>query len=117
MRSTAIRCWHCAVRSITAHFIRYLHGINTRNQRRKNCLKLPIKSAFFTPSLLSFLFCCIAQQLYHKASPYYRNKKQRSQSAGTICVFPLTSQNGRYTAYYCVLPIGIPAHVSSLCFE
>src|SRR2546423_6036644 len=25
MRSTAIRCWHCAVRSIMAHFLRYLH--------------------------------------------------------------------------------------------
>src|SRR5215470_18296760 len=43
MRSTAIRCWHCAVRSITAHFIRYLHEINARNQRRKNCLKLPVQ--------------------------------------------------------------------------
>jgi copper oxidase (laccase) domain-containing protein len=26
-----------------AHFIRYLHGINARNQRCKNCLKLPIQ--------------------------------------------------------------------------
>src|SRR5262245_49619150 len=42
MRSIAIRCWHCVVRSITAHFISYLHGINARNQRRKNCLKLPV---------------------------------------------------------------------------
>src|SRR5688572_10879158 len=41
MRSIAIRCWHCAVRSITAHFIRSLHESNARNQRRKNCLKLP----------------------------------------------------------------------------
>jgi hypothetical protein len=32
----ALRC-----ANITAHFIRYLHGINARNQQRKNCLKLP----------------------------------------------------------------------------
>src|SRR4029434_6071981 len=63
MRSIAIRCWHCAVRSITAHFTRYLHEINARNQRRKNYLKLPASSSYFLGNRLSrthavaFYFC------------------------------------------------------------
>jgi hypothetical protein len=52
-RNIAIRCWHCAVRSITAPFIRYLHEINARNPRRKNYLKLPIFTAPSWPTFTS----------------------------------------------------------------
>src|SRR5262245_51503549 len=43
MKPTAIRCWHCAVPSITAPSLRCLRGINTRKQMRKNHLNLPMK--------------------------------------------------------------------------
>src|SRR5215510_11345922 len=40
-RQVAIRCWRCAVRSITGPLSRCLGGLNTRKQVRKNHLKLP----------------------------------------------------------------------------
>src|SRR5215510_8371878 len=43
-RQVAIRCWRCAVRSITGPLSRCLGGLNTRKQVRKNHLKLPIEA-------------------------------------------------------------------------
>jgi hypothetical protein len=40
-RQIVIRCWRCAVRSITEPSIRCLRGLNTRKQIRKNHLMLP----------------------------------------------------------------------------
>src|SRR5215510_10901567 len=44
-RQVAIRCWRCAVRSITGPLSRCLGGLNTRKQVRKNHLKLPCLNA------------------------------------------------------------------------
>src|SRR5205823_2135303 len=43
MRSTATRCWHCAVPSITAPSIRCLRVINSVYGKRKNHRMLPIE--------------------------------------------------------------------------
>src|SRR5437870_2293907 len=42
MRSTATRCWHCAVPSITGPSIRCLRVINSGYGKRKNHRMLPI---------------------------------------------------------------------------
>src|SRR5205807_3054046 len=44
MRSTATRCWHCAVPSITGPSIRCLRVINSGYGKRKNHRMLPCRS-------------------------------------------------------------------------